>query len=254
MTEHVVSKTAWVTGASSGLGRALAVRLANENWQVFVSARRGEKLDELAAECPAGRIHPVAVDVTDRKAVARTVAGMIERRGHLDLAVLNAGTYEADGIETLSAETLERTIGLNLLGTVNCLDPVLNHFRERRSGHVALVASLSGYRGLPQAAGYGASKAALICLAESLHAEAHRVGIKVQVINPGFVKTPLTDRNDYPMPFLMPVDEAADALYRGLMSDRFEIVFPRRFAAILKLARMLPYGLYFPLVRRVTGR
>lgn len=252
MTEAKRRRTAWITGASSGLGRALAVHMARDGWDVLVSARNAGALADLAAQSP-GRIHPFPLDITDRQAVAKTVSEMVTHHGDIDVAVLNAGTYEPDGAAEFSAQRLADIVGLNLLGTGNCLEPLLAHFRERRRGHVAMVGSLSGYRGLPRAASYGASKAGLIALAESLRAEAQPLGLKVQVVNPGFVETPLTARNDYPMPFLMPVDAAAAALYRGLMGNSFEIVFPRRFAAILKLARMLPYALYFPLVRRVTG-
>jgi NAD(P)-dependent dehydrogenase (short-subunit alcohol dehydrogenase family) len=248
----MTSRLAWVTGASSGLGRALVLRLAAEGWRVVVSARREEELRDLAGEA-AGEIHVYPLDVTDRAACAETIAAIVRDCGPIDLAVLNAGTYEPDGIGDFSAEQLARTVGLNLLGAGNCLAPLLTHYRERGKGHVALVASLSGYRGLPRAASYGASKAGLINLAESLRTQAAGFNIKVQVINPGFVKTPLTDRNEHPMPFLMEVDDAAAALYRGLMHGGFEITFPRRFAAFLKLARVLPYGSYFPLVSRVTG-
>lgn len=253
MTEAPDQGRVWITGSSSGLGRALALHMARQGWEVIASARSADALDRLAAEVP-GRIHPAPLDITDRQAVSTAVADILAQHGTIDLAVLNAGTYEPDGIEGFTAERLAQIVGLNLIGTGNCLEPLLAHFRERGAGHVALVASLSGYRGLPQAASYGASKAGLICLAESLRAEAHNVGIKVQVINPGFVETPLTARNDYAMPFLMPVEAAVAALYRGLMGSSFEIVFPRRLAAILKLARMMPYRLYFPLVHRVTGQ
>jgi short-subunit dehydrogenase len=124
----------------------------------------------------------------------------------------------------------------------------------RRRGHIALVASVAGYGGLPTAAAYGPTKAALINMAESLKLDCDRLGIKLQLVDPGFVKTPLTDRNDFPMPFLMPVEDAVDALIAGLATQRFEIVFPRRFALLLKLLNMLPYDAYFALVRRMTGK
>lgn len=251
-TEAMAGRLAWITGASSGLGRALALRLARDGWRVAVSARRSDALRDLAATAP-DRIHAFPLDVTRAEEASATVAGILRTLGPIDLAVLNAGTYEADGVAEFSAAHLARIVGLNLLGSGNCLEPLLAHFRQRGRGHVALVASLTGYRGLPRAASYGASKAALINLAESLHSEARGLGIKVQVVNPGFVKTPLTADNDFPMPFLMEAEDAADAFYRGLMSERFEITFPRRFAAILKLARVLPYGLYFRLVHKVTG-
>ncbi|MFN3628024.1 MAG: SDR family NAD(P)-dependent oxidoreductase, partial [Parvibaculum sp.] len=132
---------------------------------------------------------------------------------------------------------------LNFMGTVNCLEALITPMRARKAGRIAIVASLAGYFGLPTSAIYGGSKAALINMAEALRPDLALDGIKLQIVNPGFVKTPLTDKNEFPMPFLMEVDDAVDAFYRGLQSDRFEITFPRRFSLILRLVQMLPYRL-----------
>lgn len=247
---------AWVTGASMGIGRALARRLAAEGWTVAVSARSADKLDALAGAngTGAGRIVSVPCDVTDQQAVARAVADIEERCGPIALAVLNAGTYVPDGAETFDLQAFRATIELNLLGTVNCLDALLPRWRDRRRGHLAIVSSVAGYRGLPASLSYGASKAALINLSEGLRFDFQRMGLKVQVINPGFVRTPLTDKNEFPMPFLIDADDAARRIVAGLKSTRFEIAFPRRFICLLKLMRILPYGLYFPLVSRRTGQ
>ena len=140
------------------------------------------------------------------------------------------------------------------LGVVNCLAPVLATMRTRRAGHIAIVASVAGYGGLPTAAAYGPTKAALINMAQSLKLDCDRLGIKLQLVNPGFVKTPLTDRNEFPMPFLIPVEAAVDALVAGLASNRFEITFPRRFAFMLKALNLLPYAAYFAAIRRITGK
>ncbi|MBM3526439.1 MAG: SDR family NAD(P)-dependent oxidoreductase, partial [Alphaproteobacteria bacterium] len=145
-------------------------------------------------------------------------------------------------------------VDVNLMGVVNCLAPVLASMRARRAGHIAIVASVAGYGGLPTAAAYGASKAALINMAESLKLDCDRLGLKLQLVNPGFVKTPLTDRNEFQMPFLMPIEDAVSALIAGLDSDRFEITFPRRFAFLMKLVNLLPYPGYFAALRRITGR
>ena len=140
------------------------------------------------------------------------------------------------------------------MGAINCLAPLLERMRARGRGRIAVVASVAGYGGLPTAAAYGATKAALINMIESLKPDCDRLGIKLQLVNPGFVKTPLTDKNDFPMPFLLPVEKAVDAFVAGLASDRFEITFPRRFALLLKLLNALPYGVYFKLIRRSTGK
>ncbi len=244
-------RVAWITGASSGIGRALALRLARDGWRVAASARNADALAALAAE--AGGIVAVPLDVTNETAVAQAVTAIEAAHGPIALAVLNAGTHEPMGAEDFSAATLRRLIDINLMGVANALAAVLPRMRERRAGHIAVVASLAGYRGLPTAAAYGASKAALINMCEALKPDCDRLGITLQLVNPGFVETPLTAKNRFWMPFLMPLDRATEAFVRGLASRRFEIVFPRRFALTLRLMRMLPYRLYFAIVRRSTG-
>jgi short-subunit dehydrogenase len=244
---------AWITGASSGIGEALALRLARDGRQVAASARNGNALEALAQRA-GGRIAAFPLDVTDATACAQRVAGIEAAHGEIGLAVLNAGTHRAMSAEDFSVETARLLIEINLMGVVNCLAPLLARMRMRGRGHIAVVASVAGYGGLPTAAAYGATKAALINMTEALKPDCDRLGIKLQLVNPGFVKTPLTDRNEFPMPFLMPVDAAVDALVAGLASDRFEIVFPRRFALLLKSLNALPYGAYFRLVRRMTGK
>lgn len=246
-------KIAWITGASSGIGRALAVKMASENWQVAASARSFGKLESLAKEAInlPGAIYPFAADITDRSEVATTL-NLIERElGAVDLAVLNAGTHIADDAETVTGAHVAALIELNLIGTIHCLYPLVQKMRVRQAGQIAIVSSLAGYGGLPGASAYGASKAALINLTESLRPELAAYGIKLQLVNPGFVKTPLTDKNDFEMPFLMDVDKAVDVFYLGLMGDRFEITFPKRFAFLMKLLRLLPYRLYFRFTRRL---
>ncbi len=244
---------AWVTGASSGIGEALARRLARGGATVAVSARGAAALETLAAAAP-GSLMPVPLDVVDPAACAAAVARIEAELGAIDLAVFNAGTHQPMSAADFSAATLRRLMEINLFGVAHCLEPVLARMASRRRGHIAVVASVAGYGGLPTAVAYGPTKAALINMAESLRLDCERLGIKLQLVDPGFVKTPLTDRNEFPMPFLMPVEDAVDAFVAGLASDRFEIVFPRRFALLLKLLNMLPYGAYFAAVRRMTGK
>lgn len=253
MTLSRDSAIVWITGASTGLGRALALALAADGRIVAASARSQDKLDALSAESEglSGAVHAVPLDVTDRAGVAAAVAGIEDRFGPIGLAVLNAGTHVPDRARDFSADTVRAVMELNLFGAVNGLEALLPRMMARGQGQVALVASLAGYRGLPSAASYGASKAALINMAESLRPELSRCGVKLQVVNPGFVRTPLTDRNTFPMPFLMDVDKAARALVRGLASERFEIVFPRRFAYVMKALRVLPYSGFFAIARRL---
>jgi len=242
----------WITGASYGLGREVALQLARRGDRVAVSARSMDKLRALAGEAPEGRILPYALDVTDGPATAEIVARIEADHGPIDIALLNAGTHEPVSAGDFSAEKVRNLIELNLMGTANCLEPLLERFRQRGRGHIAIVASVAGYRGLPTSAAYGATKAGLINMAESLKPECDRLGVKMQIVNPGFVRTPLTDKNPFPMPFLMEPEDAAAALIRGLEGDGFEISFPKRFTYLLKILRCLPYALYFPMIRRAT--
>ena len=246
-------RTAWITGASSGIGRQMALRLAQDGMHVVASARTAEALATLEQQ-GNGRIAAWPVDVVDRDQVARAVAGIERAHGRIDLAILNAGTHRPMSADDFSTETLGSLIDVNLMGVANCLEALLPRMRARRSGHIAVVASLAGYRGLPTAAAYGASKAAVINLCEALKPDCDRAGIKLQLVDPGFIDTPLTRRNEFKMPFLMPVESACEAFICGLRSNRFEIVFPRGFAAIMKTMRILPYRLYFAVVRKQTGK
>jgi short-subunit dehydrogenase len=253
--EHKI-RLAWITGASTGIGAATALRLAQQGWHVAVTARSEDKLDELAANLSAfkGKIFPYPGDVTDA-ALMRDIVSRIEGElGPIDLALLNAGSNFPDKEGRFSAALFRKTFDLNVQGTVNCLEPVLERFRARKAGHIVIVASVAGFRGLPGALPYCASKAALINLTESLGIECAAQGIKVQLVNPGFVKTPLTDKNHFPMPMLMDVNKAADVLVRGLESGRFEINFPWPFVYAIKLVDLLPNRAYLWLMRRISPK
>lgn len=249
-----MSRVAWITGASSGIGAALARRLARAGWQVAASARRADRLAALAEDAGdgPGRIVPVALDVTDARAVEDAVARIEHEVGPIAQAVLNAGTHIPVRAEALRVEDFRRLVDLNLLGTVHCLAALVPRLIDRRAGRIAVVASVAGYRGLPTAAAYGMTKAGLINMAEALRVELAPKGVTLQIVNPGFVRTPLTERNEFEMPFLMEPDAAAEALFRGLQSDRFEIAFPRRFVVLMKLLRCLPAPLAFALTRRMV--
>lgn len=239
-----------------GLGRALALRCAAEGWHVVASARGQEALESLRADASglAGRISLVPLDVTDAKAVAEAVRHIETEIAPIGLAVLNAGSHRPMSAESFKADDVAALLNLNVVGIAHCLEGLLPAMIGRGRGQVALVASLAGYSGLPSAAGYGASKAAIINMAEALRPELESLGVTLQVVNPGFVETPLTDKNDFPMPFLMPAEKAADAFFRGLQSTRFEIIFPRRFAYLMKLLKLLPYRLFFALTRRTLSK
>jgi short-subunit dehydrogenase len=239
----------WITGASAGIGRALALRFARAGYRVAASARGAEALASLAAEA-GGRIEAIPLDVTDGAAMRQTVA----RLEPISLAVLNAGSHSPMGAADFSVEKLRRLFEVNVFGVAHGLEAVLPGMLARRAGKVAIVASVAGYRGLPTAVAYGATKAALINMAEALKLELEGTGVSVALVCPGFVDTPLTAKNDFPMPFLMRAEDAAERMFQGLLGDAFEIAFPRRFTWMLKTLRLLPYALYFPAVRRATRR
>ncbi|GGO79756.1 oxidoreductase [Marinobacterium nitratireducens] len=248
--------TVWITGASRGIGAALALEFASRGCTVAISARSADDLQQLAEQAQSlglpGKLVPFALDVTDAAACREAVTAIETELGAIDLALLNAGTHRPVTLAEFSPAPYLELMQLNYFGVVNGVAALLPQWRARGTGHLAIVASVAGYRGLPTASAYGASKAALINFAEALQPEFRQQGLALSLVNPGFVRTPLTDRNDFPMPFLLEADDAARRIVRGLEKNRFEIAFPWRFVFWLKLMRLLPYRLYFPLVTRMT--
>jgi NAD(P)-dependent dehydrogenase (short-subunit alcohol dehydrogenase family) len=236
-------KIVWITGASTGIGREMALQLAAQGVVVAASARRAELLTGLHPN-----IRPYPVDVTDVSAVAQTIAIIEKDVGPIDVGIMAAGAYQAVTTDDIDPKVFARLMTVNYLGVVNGLAGLVPPMRLRGGGHIAWVASVAGYRGLPKAAAYGPSKAALINLAECLKLELQREGILISVINPGFVETPMTKGNDFPMPFLMHPKDAAARTIAGLAKGKFEVAYPSRFVAILKIMRVLPYWLYFRLI------
>lgn len=250
-----MSRLAWCTGAGKGIGRATALELAKDGWRVAVSARTADDLESLVAESPRyGQIVAFPVDVTDEKATRETIEGIEAAHGPIDLALLNAGTHIPMPVTEFQTATFRALFEVNVFGVVHSLSALLPRFMERRSGHIAVVSSVAGYCGLPTAAAYGATKAALITMCEALKPELDHYNVKLSVINPGFVKTPLTDRNTFKMPFLVSTEYAAKRIVSRLKTGQFEISFPRRFTFGMKVLRCLPYALYFPIVRRMLPK
>lgn len=245
-------KSVWITGASQGIGRALALELAGRGARVAISARGAEALTDLA-RLHAG-LHPEPLEVTDARAMADAVARIERNKGPLDLAVLNAGIYQPVPGGLAAPEVFAEHMAVNYQGVVNGLCAVLPRMCERRSGQIAVVASVAGYRGLPQAAAYGPTKAALINLAETLRLELRGSGVDLRLVNPGFVATRLTAQNRFVMPSILTPEDAARRILAGLAGSRFEIAFPLGFVTWMRLLRLLPYRLYFPLMARLTAR
>jgi NAD(P)-dependent dehydrogenase (short-subunit alcohol dehydrogenase family) len=243
-------RSAWITGASHGIGRELAIQLAGQGVSVACSARSADVLEQLKQHHPG--ILPVPLDVTDEQAVRRAAEEIEARQGPLDLAIFNAGVYHPLPGALAEPGVFRQHMEVNYLGVVNGLMAVIPRMQRRGAGQVAIVASVAGYRGLPQSAAYGPTKAALINLAETLRLELGASGVDVRLVNPGFVDTRLTAQNAFHMPSLLTPEQAARHIIRGLRGRSFEIAFPRGFVAWLKLARLLPYRLYFPLIGRMT--
>ena len=246
-------KRVWLTGASSGIGEALVAPLVSRGARVAISARRGDRLQAIVARHRARATAPVVsfpVDVTDRAAVLNAARAVEFAWGGIDLAIFSAGGHEPFGKDDFSADPYVDTMRLNYFGVVYGLEAVLPGMIARGAGRVAAIASLAGYRGLPTAAAYGASKSAVIHLLDALRFDLEPRGIGVTVINPGFVKTPLTDRNRFRMPFLITADEAASRIMDGLERDRKEIHFPATFSWMVKLMRVLPFPLYEMVMKR----
>ena len=248
---RLAGKRFWLVGASAGIGRQLALRLAHEGAAIAASARDGAALarlvEELAPAKSAGAVHAaVPFDVTDS---AGTLAAF-ENVGEVDGVIYCAGAYEPMSARRPHLGALEKIVDVNFTGALRVLAACVPAFCRRGSGHILLIGSLSGYRGLPDAWGYGATKAALIHLAENLRCDLRGSGVAVQVCNPGFVATRLTDKNRFRMPFIMAPDAAADRIVRGMKRGRFEIAFPFAMTAALKLLSALPRPVYFSLLAR----
>ena len=246
---------AWITGASSGIGEAVALELAGRGWTVAITARRLDQLEAIArrSEGLAGRIVAHAGDVTDHAGL-ETVADTVENvHGPIALAFLNAGVAPYVRAGTLDIAAFEQAFAVNALGAARGVAVALQRMKSRGRGQIAVTASVAGYGGLPKAAAYGASKAAAIHMCEALKFDCDNLGIRLQVVNPGFVETPLTAKNDFPMPFLLSMEEAARRTVDGFDRGGFEITFPRLLSWTMKAVNLMPYPVYFWIVAKVTG-
>lgn len=249
--DHWAGRTVWLVGASTGIGRATASHVHGLGARVIVSARSAPVLDAFAAAHPGAEA--LTVDVTDRQAVQAAAAQIVAAHGRIDLAVYCAGTYRAMRATDFDLDVALQHQQVNYVGALHLLDAVLPVLLRQNAGHLSLVSSVAGYRGLPQSLAYGPTKAALINLAEVLYLDLQPRGIGVSVVNPGFVETPLTAQNAFRMPALITPEEAAVEIVKGWQRGAFEIHFPKRFTLWLKALRLLAYGPYFAAVRRSTG-
>jgi short-subunit dehydrogenase len=244
-------KTIWITGGSTGIGKALAIKFASKGWNVAVSARREELLNELSDQYE--NISAFPLDVTDKQKCAEVFDQIKKKYEDIDICFFSTGTWNPKKEKEIDVEQIEEVFKINFFGTVNTIKAVEQYFRDRKKGTITIVSSIAGYRGLPNSTGYGPSKSALNNLAESLYFDFKRFGVRVCLVSPGFIKTPMTDKNDFKMPFIKTTDYAANKIYDGLINKNvFEIHFPKSLTVILKILSFLPSKLYFSLVGQMT--
>ena len=245
-------KIIWITGASSGIGEATARKFAKEGWKVIVSARRVELLEKLSSD---ENIFSYPLDVTDLIQTKQVFEKIINDHKQIDLCVFSSGTYERKSEKELDVQNIKHVIEVNFLGVINCVSAVEKYFKEKNNGHIAIVSSPVGYRGLPKSSGYTPSKAALNNFTQGIYFDFKKFNVKVSLITPGFIKTALTDKNDFKMPFLKDTTYAANEIYNGLVNkNNFEIIFPLQIKIIYKLIQVLPNRLYNYLISKSVNR
>ena len=244
-------KTIWITGGSTGIGKALAIKFSSKGWNVAVSARRAELLNELSNSYE--NISGFPLDVTNKEKCKEVFSEIKKTYENIDICFFSTGTWDPKKEKELDVEQMEDVFKVNFFGTVNSIKAVEQYFRDKKKGIITIVSSIAGYRGLPNSTGYGPSKSALNNLAESLYFDFKRYNVRVCLVSPGFIKTPMTDKNDFKMPFLKTPEYAADQIFEGLVNkNTFEIHFPKSLTLTLKLLSFLPSKIYFGLVGKLT--
>ena len=245
-------KKIWITGASSGIGKALAEKFSLEGWKVAISARRKEILDEMAEK---ENIFSYPLDVTNQNQIKDVFSKIINDFGDLDLCVFSSGTYDPKLEQEINIKQNKFVMETNFFGVLYCIKTVEKYFKEKKEGHISIVSSIAGYRGLPNSSGYGPSKAALTNLTESLYFDFKKHNVRISLVSPGFIKTPLTDKNEFQMPFIKSPEFAAEKMFKGLTKTKaFEIHFPKALTVILKFLRILPYKIYLYLIDKGVKR
>ena len=244
-----MEKKIWITGASSGIGRSLAIKFANEGWKVAASARRENLLNELSNKYP--NIESFPLDVTDINKCNSVFKEIIEKFKNIEICVFGTGIHDPESEKEFNLDKIKKIMEVNFFGAMNSINSVYNYYNKKKSGQISIISSVAGYRGLPAAGAYCASKSALTSFTESLHFEMKRKNVRVTLISPGFIKTPMTDQNDFSMPMIKSPEFAAEQIYLGLIKKKgFEIHFPKAFTFIMKILRILPNNIYFKIVEK----
>ncbi len=246
-----MKKVIWITGGGTGIGKAVAIKFANQGWNVAISGRRENILKEVEDINPNIKSFPL--DVNDKGKCFEIMKNIKDEYGDIDICFFSTGTWDPKKEREIDVEQIDKVFKVNFFGTLNCIKAVEDHFRNRKNGTITIVSSIAGYKGLPNSTGYGPSKAALNNLAESLYFDFGRYNVRVCLVSPGFIKTPMTDKNDFKMPFLKTPEYSADKIYNGLInSNKFEIHFPKSLTLLLKFLKIIPDRLYFYLVKKMT--
>ena len=244
-------KVIWRTGASTGIGKSLAIKFSKNGWKVAISARRAEILNDISRQNE--NIFPFPLDVTNREDCKKVFLEIKNKLQNIDICVFSTGTWDPKKEKEIDVDQIENVMKVNFFGTLNSIKSVEKYFKDLGKGHISIVSSIAGYRGLPNSTGYGPSKSALNNLTESLYFDFKKYGVRISLISPGFIKTPMTDKNDFKMPFLKTSEYAADKIYDGLVNTNvFEIHFPKQLTLTLKLLKILPNWLYLKLVGKLT--
>jgi short-subunit dehydrogenase len=245
-------KKIWITGASSGIGKAVAEKFASEGWMVAASARRQEILNKMAEN---QNIFAYPLDVIQKENVTKIFNNIIKDFKNVDICLFCSGTYDPKLEQEINIEQNKFVMETNYFGVLNCIKAVETYFKNKKSGQISIVSSVAAYRGLPNSSGYGPSKAALTNLTESIYFDFKKHNVKISLVSPGFIKTPLTDKNEFPMPFIRSPEFAADKIFQGLTKKNiFEIHFPLGLTLTLKFLRILPYRLYLFLIDKFVKR
>ena len=246
-------KTIWITGASTGIGKALAIKFAENGWNVAASARRESLLKEL--NDINENIHSYPLDVTKIDDCKSTAQQIIKKLGQIDICVFGTGMHDPKSEKKFNLEKIRKIMEVNFFGTVNSINAVYEYYKSKKAGQISIVSSVAGYRGLPAAGAYCASKSALSSFAESLYFDLKRSNVRVSLVSPGFIKTPMTDQNDFPMPMIKSPEFAAEQMFKGLTKSKgFEIHFPKSFTTIMKVLKVIPNGLYFKILEKGMKR
>ena len=240
-------KVIWITGASSGIGKALSIKFAQEGWIVAASARREGLLQELTKINQ--NIHSFPLDVTNPEQCKKVFEEIKKKFNNIEISIFGTGIHDPNSEKRFNLEKIREIMEVNYFGTMNSINSVYDYYNDKKSGQISIISSVAGYRGLPAAGAYCASKSALTSFTESLRFEMMRKNVRVSLVSPGFIKTPMTDQNDFPMPMIKSPEFAAEQIYIGLTKKTgFEIHFPKAFTFFLKFLRILPYGIYFKLI------